>query len=95
MGWEEGGGGSGFVSGAAYKQQFMVYHREGGGGLGIFFWWWSQTLVQTGLLDFFVANYFSQRRPRVSQSVNVNSQLGTPKQFFVIFLGFSLVAKFN
>ena len=42
-----------------------------------------------------MANYFSQRRPRVSQSVNVNSQLGTPKQFFVIFLEFSLVAKFK
>ena len=62
----------------------MVYHREGGGGggLGIFFWWWSQTLVQTGLLDFFVANYFSQRRPRVSQSVNANRQLSTPKTIF-------------
>ena len=52
-------------------------------------------MVQKGLLDFFVANYFSQRRPRVSQSVNVNSQLGTPKQFFVIFLEFILVAKFK
>ena len=29
-----------------------------------------QTLVQKGLLNFCVANYFSQRRPRVSQSVN-------------------------
>ena len=73
----------------------LWYITGRGGGLGIFFWWWSQTLVQTGLLDFFVANYFSQRRTRVSQSVNVNSQLGTPKQFFVIFLEFSLVAKFK
>ena len=29
-----------------------------------------QTLVKKGLLNFFLANYFSQRRPRVSQSVN-------------------------
>ena len=29
-----------------------------------------QNLVQKGLLNFFVANYFSQRRPRGSQSVN-------------------------
>ena len=27
-------------------------------------------MVQKGLLDFFVAYYFSQRQPRVSQSVN-------------------------
>ena len=27
-------------------------------------------MVQKGLLNFFVANYFSQRRPRVSQPVN-------------------------
>ena len=71
------------------------WYITGGGDLGIFYWWGVQTLVQKGLLDFFVANYFSQRRPRVSQSVNVNSQLGTPKQFFVIFLEFSLVAKFK
>ena len=72
-----------------------LWYITGRGGLGIFFWWWSKTLVQTRLLDFFVANYFSQRRTRVSQSVNVNSQLGTPKQFFVIFLEFILVAKFK
>ena len=35
----------------------------GGGG---------QSLVQKVLLNFFVANYFSQRRPRVSQSVNAS-----------------------
>ena len=29
-----------------------------------------QSLVQKGLLNFFVANYFPQRRPHVSQSVN-------------------------
>ena len=29
-----------------------------------------QTAVQKGLFDFFVENYFSQRRPYVSQSVN-------------------------
>ena len=52
-------------------------------------------MVQKGVLDFFVANYFSQRRPPVSQSVNANRQLGTPKQFFVIFLEFILVAKFK
>ena len=52
-------------------------------------------MVQKGLLDFFEANYFSQRRPPVSQSVNANRQLGTPKQFFVIFLEFILVAKFK
>ena len=32
--------------------------------------WGVQTLVQKGLLNFFVANYFSQRLPRVAQSVN-------------------------
>ena len=31
-----------------------------------------------GTVGLFVANYFSQRRPRVSQSVNANRQLGTP-----------------
>ena len=36
----------------------------GGGGEG------AQTLVQKEQLNFFVENYFSQRRPRVSQSVN-------------------------
>ena len=40
-------------------QEFLM-----GGGGGV------QTLVQKGLLNFFVANYFSRRRPRVSQSVN-------------------------
>ena len=34
-----------------------------GGGWGI------QTLVQKGPLNFFVAHYVSQRRPRVSQSM--------------------------
>ena len=37
----------------------------GGGGGGVL-----QTLVQKVLLNFFVVNYFSQRRPRVFQSVN-------------------------
>ena len=64
----------------------------GGGDLGMFYWWGVQTLVQKGLLDFFVANYFSQRRPPVSQSVNANRQLGTPKTIFLISLEFSLVA---
>ena len=35
------------------------------------FYWGVQTLVQKGLLNFFVANYFSQRQSCVSQSVNV------------------------
>ena len=35
-----------------------------GGGGGV------QILVQKGLLNYFAANYFSHRRPRVSQSVN-------------------------
>jgi len=43
--------------------------REGGGGDPRIFYWGAQTLVQKGLLNFFVANYFSQRRPRVFQSV--------------------------
>ena len=37
--------------------------------------WGVQTLVQKGLLNFFVANYFSQRRPPVSQSVNAGRRL--------------------
>ena len=78
MGWERGG--SGFVSGAAYKQQFMVYHR-GGGVLGIF-GGGAKLWFKRDCWTFFVANYFSQRGPRVSQSVNVNSQLGTQTQFF-------------
>ena len=41
---------------------------EGGGGAG----GGRQSLVQKVLLNFFVANYFSQRRPRVSQSVNAS-----------------------
>ena len=36
------------------------WEMEGGGG----------GVVQKGLLNFFVANYFSQRRPRVSQPLN-------------------------
>ena len=32
--------------------------------------WGVQTLVQKGMLNFFVANHFSQRRRRVSQSLN-------------------------
>ena len=46
-----------------------------GAAPGIFDWGWGggvQTLVQKGLLNFFVANYFSQRRPRVSRSVNAD-----------------------
>ena len=38
-----------------------IFNWERGGGGG---------LVLKGLLNFFVANYFSHRRPRVSQSVN-------------------------
>ena len=53
-------------------------------------------MVQKGLLDFFAANYLSQRRPRVSQSVSANRQLGTQRQFFfLISLEFSFVTKFN
>ena len=40
---------------------------RGGGGPGLFDWG-TQILVQKGLLNFFLANYFSQRR-RVSQPV--------------------------
>ena len=72
-----GGGGAGFVSGAAYKQQFMVYHREGGGSRD-FFLVVEPNFSSNGTVGLFVANYFSQRRPRVSQSVNANRQLGTP-----------------
>ena len=42
-------------------QKFLM----GGGGGGKV-----QTLVHKGPLNFFVANYFSHRRPRVSQAVN-------------------------
>ena len=42
-----------------------IFITEGGGG-GL------QTLVQKVLLYFFVVNYFSQRRPRVFQSVNAS-----------------------
>ena len=69
-------GGSGFVSGATYKQQFMVYHREGGSR--DFFLVVEPNFSSNGTVGLFVANYFSQRRPRVSQSVNANRQLGTP-----------------
>ena len=41
----------------------------GGRGGGV------QTLVQKGLLKFFVANYFSQRRARASQSANAGRRL--------------------
>ena len=75
----------------------------GGGG-------W-QSLVQKVLLNFFVANYFSQRRPRVSQSVNASRRwrgkdcfasrgeqiIGGHSQTitFWISVEFSLVAKCN
>ena len=36
--------------------------------------WGVQTLVQKGLLNFFLANYFSQRWPHVSQSLNAGRQ---------------------
>ena len=66
-----------------------------------------QTLVKKGLLNFFVANYFSQRRPRVSQSVNAahrwrgkycfaSRDEQIPKTItFLISPKFSLVAKYN
>ena len=37
--------------------------------------WGVQTLAQKGLLKFFVAHYFSQRRARASQSVNAGRRL--------------------
>ena len=43
-------------------KEFLTW---GGGGGG-------QSLVQKVLLNFFVANYFPQRRPRVFQSVNAS-----------------------
>lgn len=37
--------------------------------------WGIQTLVQKGVLNFFVANYFSRRRPRVFLSVNASGSV--------------------
>ena len=70
-----------------------------------------QNLDQKGLLNFFVGNYFSQRRPRVSLSVNTGRRWrgkcfasrgeqiileGTQKQLhFGISLEFSLVGECN
>ena len=70
-----------------------------------------QNLDQKGLLNFFVGNYFSQRRPRVSLSVNTGRRWcgkcfasrgeqiileGTQQQLhFGISLEFSLVGKCN
>ena len=52
------------VRGGPRIQKFLV----GKWGWG---WEWGRgSLVQKGLLNVFVANYFSQRRPRVSQPVN-------------------------
>ena len=45
-------------------QEFLIGGGGGGGGGGV------QTLVKKGLLNFFVANHFSQRRSRVSQPMN-------------------------
>ena len=76
------GGGQGWGLLAERLISSSSCYITGGGDLGIFYWWGVQTLVQKGLLDFFVANYFSQRRPGVSQSVSAHRQLGTQKRFF-------------
>ena len=46
--------------GGPWIQEFLIGKGGRGGG----------SLVQKGLLNFLVTNYFSQRRPRVSQPVN-------------------------
>ena len=71
-----GGGGRGLLAGRLISSS--LWYITGRGGSRDFFLVVEPNFSSNGTVGLFVANYFSQRRPRVSQSVNANRQLGTP-----------------
>ena len=83
MGWEWGRGrGRGLLAWRLISSSLWYNTGGGGGGVVGIFGGGAKLWFKRDCWTFFVANYFSQRGPRVSQSVNVNSQLGTQTQFF-------------